>query len=90
MGYSVSSAGDVNNDGYDDVIFGGHGVTEGAFILHGDTDGDRNIRDVDTDTRIASYDPIEFGRIKILFDFKFSVLIDFNSPIDSGSRFSLL
>jgi hypothetical protein len=45
LGASVSSAGDVNDDGYDDVIIGAYSMTSGdideglAFVYHGDSTG---------------------------------------------------
>ena len=36
-GYSVSSAGDVNGDGYDDLIIGAHGADPNGNILAGET-----------------------------------------------------
>ncbi|RKF14242.1 hypothetical protein D6851_17340, partial [Altericroceibacterium spongiae] len=45
LGYSVSSAGDVNGDGYDDVIVGAHGNDDGgstagaAYVLFGKASG---------------------------------------------------
>ncbi|MCK4579580.1 MAG: FG-GAP repeat protein, partial [Candidatus Marinimicrobia bacterium] len=41
LGGSVSTAGDVNNDGYSDVIVGAslHGVGGSAFVFHGSENG---------------------------------------------------
>jgi hypothetical protein len=45
MGYSVSTAGDVNGDGYSDVVVGAHGYDNGqtdegaAFIYYGSASG---------------------------------------------------
>ena len=45
FGRSVSTAGDVNDDGYDDVIFGAHGYDNGeenkdrALVYHGSAVG---------------------------------------------------
>jgi len=45
FGYSVASAGDVNNDGYDDVIVGAHKYDNGqsdegrAYVYHGSASG---------------------------------------------------
>ncbi len=45
FGYSVSSAGDVNNDGYDDVIIGAYKYDNGeedegrAYVFHGSATG---------------------------------------------------
>jgi len=38
LGYSVSTAGDINNDGYDDIIIGAHAYsssTGAAFVIYG-------------------------------------------------------
>jgi hypothetical protein len=45
FGYSVASAGDVNGDGYDDIIIGAAGYTHGqvaegrAYVYHGSPEG---------------------------------------------------
>jgi hypothetical protein len=48
FGFSVSSAGDVNNDGYDDVLVGAHGNTSNtgkAYIYYGGSNMN-NVADV--------------------------------------------
>jgi len=55
-GYSVSSAGDVNGDGYDDVIVGAYGYnssTGRAYIYYGGASMD-NVPDVTLDGESAS------------------------------------
>jgi hypothetical protein len=48
LGYSVSTAGDVNNDGYDDIIAGAPKFADevyregAAFVFHGSADGLEN------------------------------------------------
>ncbi len=42
LGYAVSGAGDVNNDGYDDIIVGAWGVSSNqgrAYVFHGSASG---------------------------------------------------
>jgi hypothetical protein len=39
FGYSVSSAGDVNGDGYGDFIVGTDSSTGGAYVVYGDASG---------------------------------------------------
>lgn len=60
LGNSVASAGDVNGDGFDDVIVGAYGYsssTGAAYVYRGypeDTDGDGHTVDVDCDDGDAS------------------------------------
>lgn len=48
LGYAVSTAGDINNDGYDDLIVGAPGYlgTGGAFIFFGDASGPATAADI--------------------------------------------
>ena len=87
LGISVSDAGDVNNDGYNDIIVGAYQADPGgrsaageAYVIYGNT----TLSDIDlsiTDTTLPSYFSFNKG---------FSVLGD--SPIDllgfsvSGAR----
>ncbi len=55
LGRSVSTAGDVNNDGYDDVIISAHGM-EAALIYYGGS-----TMDTTYDVKLRSSSPVGFG-----------------------------
>ena len=65
LGYSVASAGDVNGDGYGDVIVGAPGYDAGqtdegaAFVFHGSASG--GIADGDPDTAAAQLESDQDG-----------------------------
>ena len=60
LGYSVSTAGDVNNDGYDDIILGAHSkYTQrgAAYVIYG---GEKSSL-IDLDFAMTTLDPLTTG-----------------------------
>ena len=55
-GYSVSSAGDVNGDGYDDIIIGAPGAEDDSYVIYGYATSGIDA-DEDTDTVIPAPAP---------------------------------
>lgn len=52
FGYSVAGAGDVDGDGYDDIIVGSFGDLGSVYLYHGSSSGP----DLTTESRISSSD----------------------------------
>ncbi len=57
FGQSVAGAGDVDNDGHDDIIVGGHGTTQVAALFHGSASG------LETTPRPALSGGVTFGKL---------------------------
>ncbi len=57
FGQSVDGVGDVDGDGHDDVIVGGHGTTRVAAVHHGSTSG------LETTARPALSGGVTFGKL---------------------------
>ena len=79
LGFSVSGAGNINNDGYDDIIIGAIGADPGgrgeageAYVIYGNT----ALSDIDlsvTDTTLPSYFSTDKG-FRVLGKFPFDSL----------------